>query len=74
MTEKQRRIYHIIADFIERKKYPPTVREIGRLAGLRSSATVWKHLSNLEQLGYLKITKKKYRAIKLLKDDKGKLI
>jgi repressor LexA len=57
-----------ILDFIERfireQGYPPTVREIGRAVGLRSTSTVHFHLRALEVWGYLQRARLLTRALR----------
>lgn len=45
------------------------MRDLCRMASLSSSATVHKHLKNLEHLGYIYIEKNKPRGIIILKGD-----
>ena len=47
--------------------YPPSVREIGKAVGLRSTATVHGYLAKLEEKGYIKKEQQKGRTLKLLK-------
>ena len=67
-----------ILDYIEKQAkingYPPSVREIGKAVGLRSSATVHGYLAKLEQKGYIKKEAQKGRTLKLLKGSSGKEI
>ena len=67
MKEAQKRIYDIIKDFINKNGYAPTIREIGELANLKSSATVYAHLEALEESGYIKSERSKSRTIRILK-------
>lgn len=53
LTEKQKEIFNIIKKFIDKEKISPTVREIGEIAGLKSSSTVHSYLSRLERKGYI---------------------
>ena len=53
LTTKQRNILQIIKKSIAKHGYPPTVREIGRDAGLSSPATIHFHLKKLEEKGYI---------------------
>lgn len=69
MTEKQREILEIIKDFIVENGYPPTVREIGKIANLSSTSTVFVHLMNLEKGGYISMLKGKSRTIRIIKDE-----
>ena len=65
-----------ILDYIEKQAkingYPPSVREIGKAVGLRSTATVHGYLEKLEQKGYIKKESQKGRTLKLLKGSSGK--
>ena len=67
-----------ILDYIEKQAkingYPPSVREIGKAVGLKSSATVHGYLAKLEQKGYIKKEAQKGRTLKLLKGSSGKSI
>ena len=67
-----------ILDYIEKQArvngYPPSVREIGKAVGLKSTATVHGYLAKLEQKGYIKKESQKGRTLKLLKGSSGKSI
>ena len=47
------KIMDAIVGYIEVHKYPPTVREIGELVGLKSTASVQCHLEKLLDEGRL---------------------
>ena len=53
MTGKQRRVLDFIADFIAAKSYSPSLGEIAAGVGLRSIATVQKHIESLLKQGRL---------------------
>ncbi len=67
-----------IISFIEKQTitngYPPSVREIGKAVGLKSTATVHGYLAKLEQKGYIKKESQKGRTLRLLKGVKGESI
>ena len=67
-----------ILDYIEKQAkangYPPSVREIGKAVGLKSTATVHGYLAKLEQKGYIKKESQKGRTLKLLKGSSGKSV
>lgn len=67
LTPKQRQILEFIAAQVERRGYPPSVREIGQAVGLRSSSTVHGHLARLERHGYIRRDPTKPRAIEILR-------
>jgi repressor LexA len=54
LTWRQRKILHVITDFVGRRGYPPSVREIGEAVGLSSPSSVSSQLSTLESKGYLR--------------------
>lgn len=74
LTERQRDILNFIRQEVQRKGYPPSVREIGEAVGLSSSSTVHAHLARLEELGYIRRDPTKPRAIELLTDDISPII
>ena len=45
--ERQAQIYEVIKSFLMEKGYPPSVREIGKIVGLKSSSTVHGYLAKL---------------------------
>ena len=57
LTKKQQQILDAIV-FLIRRGGPPTVREVGNLVGLRSPATVSKHLNALKESGLITINGK----------------
>jgi repressor LexA len=54
LTKRQREILDYLNDFIQQHGYAPSLEEIGRRFGLSSLATVHKHLTNLEEKGFIK--------------------
>lgn len=66
ISAKQQEILEVIRKALMRDGQAPTVREIGKETGLRSSCSVQKHLNQLEAKGYIKRDPYKYRSIELL--------
>ena len=54
LPPRQQRILVTIRDWVVRHGYAPSTREIGDAVGLRSSSSVSKHLSSLEDNGFLR--------------------
>src|SRR4026208_354631 len=54
LTKRQREILDYLNDFILQHGYAPSLEEIGRRFGLSSLATVHKHLTNLQDKGFIK--------------------
>lgn len=68
LTDKQKEIFNVIKDSILNKGYPPSVREIGELVGLKSTSSVHAHLSSLEKKGYIRKDPTKPRTIEITDD------
>ena len=65
-NERQKSIFQFIKEFLMEKGYPPSVREIGKAVGLKSSSTVHGYLAKLEEAGLIKRDPTKPRAIDIL--------
>ena len=68
LTDRQRQILELIAEAVDDRGYPPSVREICEELGLASSSTAHSHLQALQKKGYLRIDPTKPRAIEILFD------
>ena len=54
LTKRQREILDYLNEFIEQHGYAPSLEEIGRRFSLSSLATVHKHLTNLQEKGFIR--------------------
>ncbi len=54
LPPRQLRILVTIRDWVVRHGYSPSTRQIGDAVGLRSSSSVSKHLTSLEEKGFLR--------------------
>ncbi len=63
LTVRQRRVLEVIRDSIDRRGYPPSVREIGEAVGLSSASSVAHQLSTLQRKGYLRRDPNRPRAL-----------
>jgi repressor LexA len=54
LTWRQRKVLQVIRDSVQRRGYPPSMREIGEAVGLTSTSSVSYQLSTLQSKGYLK--------------------
>lgn len=52
-TQKEKEILDVIIHYIEKYQYPPTIREICDMVGLKSTATVHSHLVNMSEKGLI---------------------
>lgn len=68
LNKRQQDILRFIKDCLIKYGYPPSVREIGKAVGLKSSSTVHGHLSKLEQFGFIRRDPTKPRAIDILSE------
>ncbi len=66
VTRRQKEILDFLTRHLERRGYAPTIEEIGDHFGLRSLATVHKHLTNLQAKGLIKRAWNQSRAIELV--------
>ncbi len=64
--ERCAEIYAYIKEFLRKKGYPPSVREIGEKVGLSSSSTVHSYLHMLESDGKIHRDPTKPRAIEIV--------
>ncbi len=64
LTERQRQALDFISQCLRERGYPPTLREIGRHMGIRSTNGVNDHLKALERKGYLVREGLKSRALR----------
>ncbi len=65
LTERRRAILDFVRGFHSSRGYPPTVREIGRAVGLKSTRSVKDHLDRLVQDGYIERSDRSARALSL---------
>ena len=56
----------LLKDFTSQKGYPPTVREICKAVGLKSTSSVHGHLKQLEKEGLIKRDPTKPRALEIV--------
>lgn len=64
LTQRQRDILDFISSSIDRRGYPPTLREIGEHFGIQSTNGVNDHLKALEKKGFLAREGLKSRAMR----------
>jgi len=71
LTKRQREILDYLNDFIQQHGYAPSLEEIGRRFGLSSLATVHKHLTNLQEKGFIKRAWNRSRSVELVSSRLG---
>jgi repressor LexA len=65
LTARQRLVLETIRDAVERRGYPPSMREIGEAVGLTSPSSVSHQLETLQRKGFLRRDPNRPRAIEL---------
>lgn len=68
LSKSQKAILEYIISFTTTKGYPPSIREISRSVGLKSTSSVHNNLEKLQSLGYIRRDTSKPRAIEVLKN------
>ncbi len=74
ITHQQRKILDFIKNEVALKGYPPSVREICKAVGLKSTSTVHAHLAKLEKSEYIRRDPTKPRAIEILENENDYLL
>ena len=66
LTRRQKEMLDFLNGYIEQNGYAPTIEETAGHFGLRSLATVHKHLTNLQKKGLVKRDWNRSRALELV--------
>jgi repressor LexA len=72
LTHRQRRVLEVIRNSVERRGYPPSMREIGEAVGLTSPSSVAHQLTTLERKGFLRRDPNRPRAIEVILPGEGR--
>ena len=71
LTKRQREILDYLNEFIQQHGYAPSLEEIGRRFGLSSLATVHKHLTNLQDKGFIRRAWNRSRSVEMVATRSG---
>jgi repressor LexA len=63
LTARQRKVLEVIRASVDRRGYPPSMREIGEAVGLTSTSSVAHQLTALERKGFLRRDPNRPRAV-----------
>jgi repressor LexA len=66
LTKRQREVLDYLTEFIQQHGYAPSLEEIGRKFNLSSLATVHKHLTNLQEKGFIRRAWNRSRSVELV--------
>jgi len=69
LTVREKQILDYMRGVINKKGYPPTVREVCASLNIKSTSTVHKALTALEHQGYIRKDPSKRRAIEVLQNE-----
>jgi repressor LexA len=69
LTVRQRRVLEVIRNSVDRRGYPPSLREIGEAVGLTSPSSVAHQLASIERKGFLRRDPNRPRAIEVVSPD-----
>lgn len=65
-TRRQMDVYNFIVAYMTKNMYSPSVREICKAVGVKSTSTVWLHLEGLKRWGLIDYQPAQPRTIRLL--------
>ena len=71
LTKRQREILDYLNEFIGQHGYAPSLEEIGRRFSLSSLATVHKHLTNLQEKGFIRRAWNRSRSVEVVPSRTG---
>lgn len=66
LTKIERRILNYLVDYLKQNTYQPSIREIGKRFGIKSTKTVSEHLQSLADKGYIERDASRSRGVKIL--------
>jgi len=66
LTATERAVYEFLLDFLSEHTYQPSVREIGRRFGIKSTKTVSQLLHAIARKGYVELDPARSRGVRLL--------
>jgi repressor LexA len=69
LTVRQRRVLEVIRNSVDRRGYPPSLREIGEWVGLTSPSSVAHQLAALERKGFIRRDPNRPRAMEIVSPD-----
>jgi repressor LexA len=71
LTKRQREILDFLNELIQQHGYAPSLEEIGRRFNLSSLATVHKHLTNLQEKGFIRRAWNRSRSVEMVPNKTG---
>ncbi len=66
LSKIEKRILNYLVDYLRQHTYQPSIREIGKRFGIKSTKTVSEHLQSLADKGYIERDASRSRGVKIL--------
>ena len=66
LTKIERRILNYLVDYLRENTYQPSIREIGKRFGIKSTKTVSEHLQSLADKGHIERDASRSRGVKII--------
>lgn len=66
LSKIERRILNYLVDYLKENTYQPSIREIGKRFGIKSTKTVSEHLQSLADKGHIERDASRSRGVKIL--------
>ena len=74
LNDKEKKVYEYIIEFSKEVGYAPSVREICKAIGFKSTCSGHQYIKKLTEKGYLKKSDLKMRALKIVKEEKENVV
>src|SRR5690606_30566294 len=66
LSKMERRILDYLIDYLKRNTYQPSIREIGKRFGIKSTKTVSEYLQSLADKGYIEREASRSRGVRIV--------
>ncbi|GFN35401.1 LexA family protein [Tepidimicrobium xylanilyticum] len=70
LNKKESKLFDAIVKYIDENGYSPSIRELSEIVGFKSTSTVHRYLSKLEEKGYIERKENSSRALKVIKNNR----
>lgn len=74
LNDKEQQVFNYIIEAIKDTGYPPTVREICKAVGFKSTCSAHQYINKLTEKGYLEKSSLKMRALKVVEEEKEETV
>jgi repressor LexA len=71
LSDRHRKVLEVLELYNDDQGYPPSIRDIGKQAGISSTSVVNYYLEQLEEWGYIERDRKVSRGVRLLRTADG---